>query len=98
MSTAKQANPERKYIRLQEIGLCLALSVPIILVAVAYIHGWTFYGAMATRMTMILILLVLGLCGTGFALVQYGDDKRRELKNAKMQQVWEERRPPGESP
>ena len=100
METNKPVNPERQWIRLQEIGLCLALSIPIIIATVAYFVGYTIRGPTAINIINILIVLILLLGAGSFACIQYGAEKRQELKeerlkDEKMQEVWTERRPQG---
>lgn len=95
METTTQDNPERQWIRLQEIGLCLALAIPNSIMVLAYIYG--FYisdGVTASRIIIVIVLLTLLLGSASFTCIQYGADKRRELKDERLQEMWEQREPP----
>jgi len=85
MEKNKLVNPERQWIRLQEIGLCLVLSIPIIIATIAYFFGYTIRGSTAINIINIMIVLILLLGAGGLACIQYGADERQKLKDKRLE-------------
>lgn len=89
------SNLEKKWIRLQEIGLVLALAIPNIIAIIAYTHG----GLAGERTLNNIIMIIFFLGAASFMCIKYGAEKRQELKdkdNEKMQEVWAQRHPPAD--
>jgi hypothetical protein len=76
----KAANPEDRWIRLQEVGLILLLSIPAFLVGWVFITGDTMWGFDGQQFLNFYVLggLVVGIAG--IVCLQYGQTKRRELQ------------------
>lgn len=77
----RQADPERKWIRLQEIGLAQFLAIPIVILVVGILTGWTVKGPSAPWTANFLIMVTLFLVSSGGICFKTGYDKRCELRD-----------------
>jgi hypothetical protein len=77
----RQTDPERKWIRLQEIGLVQFLAIPISILIVGLIVGWTIKGPATYPIGMGLFLGSLALGISGAFCFKTGYDKRVELRD-----------------
>lgn len=81
METTKPTNEERKWIRLQEVGIVLFLMVPVSILIVGLVFGFTIRGPASTNIGNVLVMLILALVSAGYCCLRYGDGKRQELKD-----------------
>ena len=77
----RPTDPERKWIRLQEIGLAQFLAIPIVILVVGILTGWTVKGPAAPFTANILIVVTLFLVSSGGICFKTGYDKRVELRD-----------------
>ena len=78
----RKADPERKWIRLQEIGLCQLLAIPLMIMSVVVISGgWTLTGPRAAYIVNVITMVSLLLVSSGGACFKIGYDKRVELRD-----------------
>lgn len=74
------ANEERKYVRLQQVGLSLLLLIPISIIVIGIKFGFVLGGENARWVTRLLTFLILGLALTGASCFIYGGQSRIELE------------------
>lgn len=72
-------NAEGRWIRLQEVGLVLLLSIPAFLAVIIFIRGDTMWGLGAQTFLNFYTLGSVVVGTAGIVCLQYGKDKRREL-------------------
>lgn len=78
----RQTDPERKWIRLQEIGLCQFLIIPIMILAVAVASGgWTITEPRSAAAGNFIVMMLLFLISSGYCCFRIGYDKRCELRD-----------------
>ena len=76
------ADPERKWIRLQEIGLCQFLAIPVMIMVIAVVSdGFIITGHRAAFFVNFIIIMSLFLVSIGGACFMTGYDKRCELRD-----------------
>ena len=76
-------NAEGRWIRLQEVGLVLLLSIPASLAVVIFIRGDTMWGWNAQAFLNFYTLGSVVVGTAGIVCLQYGRGKRRELLRQK---------------
>lgn len=79
--TTKPTNEEHKWIRLQEVGITLFLMVPVSILIVGLVFGFTIRGPASINIGNVLVMLILALISVGYCCLRYGDEKRQELKD-----------------
>ena len=78
----RPADPERKWIRLQEIGLCQFLAIPLMIVVIAVVSGGLIItGPRAAFFGNFIIMMSLFLVSSGGICFKTGYDKRVELRD-----------------
>lgn len=76
---SSQNHAERRWIRLQEIGLVQLLAIPVVIIVIALIKGFTITGPTAAFTTNLIILTAFFLSTSGFICLKIGHEKRVEL-------------------
>ena len=73
------SNAERRWVRLQEVGLVLLLGIPAFLAVVIFIRGDTMWGCGAQTFLNFYTLGSVVVGSAGIVCLQYGREKRREI-------------------
>jgi len=80
-ATERPQESERRWIRLQEVGLSLLLAIPVSLIVLVLLFEGTTGDPVAPTAINIWIVLALVFGTAGAMLVKHGQDKRREIVN-----------------
>jgi len=80
---------ERKWLRIQYLGLSMWLSLPFVVMAVGMVFGFTLSGEPATSVRNILAPAIIALGAGGFICLEYGHDKRKQARKRDAEQTQE---------
>jgi len=72
---------ERKWIRLQEIGLLQLLAIPVVILVIVLVKGFTITGPSAAFTTNLIILTTFLLATSGYICLKIGDEERVKLRD-----------------
>ena len=98
MNAGRPSASEVKWIRLQEIGLVLLLSLPASLLVAVLVTGGIVRGGYAHLLLNWFLLATLILGTTGAICIWYGQGKRRELQDKEEEEEKDDILKEGQSP